>query len=297
VSPSNQLSGPPNSPPLPAPRSFTASDGYDLAYRLWEPTDTPRALVIALHGIQSHSGWYSYSSKRLADAGYAVAFLDRRGSGANQCSRGDAPHADRLINDVVQFVSHLERTGLGGLPRVLLAVSWGGKLAAATTAARPDLFAGLALLTPGLCSRIRANPAQRAALRLAHVAGAGTRDVPIPLEDPALFTDVPEYQDYIRTDPPTLRRVTVRFLAASLDLDRRVQQNPTAIRCPTVLMLAGRDRIVDNVATRRLVASFGSPVKTLVDCEHACHTLEFEPDRDRFIDDLIDWLARTTQRR
>ncbi|HEX6986622.1 MAG TPA: alpha/beta fold hydrolase [Planctomycetaceae bacterium] len=285
---------PPHSPPLPEPQRFAASDGYGLAYRLWRSAGSPRVLIVALHGIQSHSGWYGYSSAELAEAGYAVAFLDRRGSGANEIARGDTPHADRLVNDVVQFVSHLERTGFGGLPRVLTAVSWGGKLAAAVAARRSDLFDGLALLCPGLCSHVRANPAQRAALRLANAAGAGRREVSVPLGDPALFTDVPEYQEFIRRDPLALRRVTVRFLAASLTLDALIRRDAAAIRCPSLLMLAGRDRIVDNAATRRLVASFGSPVKTLLDYPEARHTLEFEPNRDRFVADLTEWLERTT---
>jgi alpha-beta hydrolase superfamily lysophospholipase len=284
---------PPDSPPLPEPAHVVASDGYESAYRLWRPAGPPRGLLVALHGIQSHAGWYGWSSAKLADAGYAVAFLDRRGSGANAAHRGDAPHADRLINDIVQFVAHLERIGLRGLPRVLSAVSWGGKLAAATAIHRPDLFAGLALLTPGLCTRIRANPAQRAALRAATALGADRREVPIPLDDPALFTDAPAYREFIRDDPLTLRRVTVRFLTASLAIDRLVRSRASEIRCPVLLLLAARDRIVDNAATRKLIEFFASPEKTVTEYPFARHTLEFEPDRDRFLADLVAWIERT----
>jgi alpha-beta hydrolase superfamily lysophospholipase len=284
---------PPRSPPLPEPRRFTSSDGDESAYRLWEPAGTPRGLVVALHGIQSHSGWYGWSSARLAEEGWAVAFLDRRGSGANEIARGDASHPERLMNDVAQFVFHLERQGFGRLPRVLSAVSWGGKLAAAVTTRFPEMFGGLALLSPGMCSRVRANVFQRVALRAALSTGAGRREVAVPLEDPALFTDVPEFREFIRTDPLTLRRVTVRFLTASLALDGIVREQAPRIRGPVLLMLAGRDRIVDNAATRRLVASFGAGEKTVVEYPAACHTLEFEPDREQFVGDLVGWLDRT----
>lgn len=285
---------PPGSQPLPEPAHFVASDGYKSAYHLWTPSGSARGLVVALHGIQSHAGWYGWSSAKLAEAGYAVAFLDRRGSGANAHARGDALHADRLINDVVQFVAHLERIGLGGLPRVLAAISWGGKLAAAVAIRRPDLFTGVALLTPGLCTRIRANPAQRLALRAADRLGAGRREVRIPLDNPALFTDVPSYREFIRNDRLTLRRVTVRFLTASLAIDRLVRSRASEIRCPVLLMLAGRDRIVDNAATRKLIGSFTSEEKTVIEYPQARHTLEFEPDRDRFVTDLVAWIGRIT---
>ena len=62
---------------------IVASDGYRLFARHWRPNGQPRGFVVALHGIQSHSGWYEYSSGRLCEAGYDVLFLDRRGSGRN----------------------------------------------------------------------------------------------------------------------------------------------------------------------------------------------------------------------
>ena len=41
-------------------RTFTASDGYPLHVAVWPPTPTvpAKGLVVALHGVQSHSGWY-----------------------------------------------------------------------------------------------------------------------------------------------------------------------------------------------------------------------------------------------
>jgi acylglycerol lipase len=275
---------------LTPPQSFTTSDGYELAYRLWRPAGPPRAVVVALHGIQSHSGWYGYSSTRLAEAGYTVAYLDRRGSGMNGAFRGDAPHADRLINDVVQFTQHLSRIGLDGRARILSAVSWGGKLAAAVASQRPELFDGLVLLAPGLCPHVRANAVQRAALRFGNATGAERRAVSIPLNDAELFTDVPAFQAFIRNDPLALRHVTVRFLQASREIDERFRRDVAAVRCPVLLMLAGRDRIVDNLATRRLVASFGSPAICIRSYPEACHTFEFDRQRHVILEDLVEWL-------
>lgn len=283
---------PRGSPPLPPVDHFTASDGYESAYRLWRPVAPVRGLVVALHGIQSHSGWYGWSSARLAEAGYIVAFLDRRGSGANARDRGDAPHADRLVNDVIQFVAHLGRRGCGDVPRVLSAVSWGGKLAAAVAIRRPGLFRGLALLAPGISARVRPNTIQRFAVRSAAPLAAGRRTVRIPLDDPALFTDGPEFKNYLRADLLALRWATVRFLAASLALDRTVRDRAAAIRDPVLLLLAGRDRIVDNTATRAWLTTLGTREITVREYPAARHTLEFEPNREEIFADLTDWLGR-----
>src|SRR4029079_15352538 len=112
----------------------TASDGYRLHYRHWEPAGAPRATVVALHGIQSHSGWFTYSSEGLAKAGYEVCFLDRRGSGMNEPARGHAESHGRLVNDVVEFLEKVSERDMRSTPRpvILLGVSWGGKLATIT---------------------------------------------------------------------------------------------------------------------------------------------------------------------
>lgn len=275
--------------PEPIIRTFTMSDGYRLHYRHWVPEGKPRARIVALHGIQSHSGWYEYSTRKLCEAGYEVAFVDRRGSGMNEQSRGDTPHHERWINDVVQVLGET-RAKSPSCPVVLLGVSWGGKPAVVAAARRPELVDGLALLYPGLCAKVRPWPHQRLQLRLAEYLGIRRKLVPIPLRDPALFVSDPRWQGYLRQDPQSLHEVTVRFLLANRELDRMVRQAPDRLQVPTLLMLAGKDRIIDNDATRQFFATCASRHQVRIEYPDAQHTLEFEADRDRFIRHLLQWL-------
>jgi len=280
--------------------TYRALDGHRLHYRHWRPENKPRVQIVALHGIQSHSGWYEWSSERLRAAGFELFFLDRRGSGMNERDRGDVPRNDALPTDVIQFLSELrvkQRAGGSAAPVVLLGVSWGGKLATVAAAARPDLIDGLALLYPGLRARVRATWWQRMQLALAERLGIRRKRVPIPLDDPALFTGDPEWRELIRTDPLALRDVTVAFLLSNRELDRRLDSCPARVTCPTLLMLAGRDRIIDNQATREFVERFATSEKTTREYPNAQHTLEFEPDRERIFADLIEWLAGFDARR
>jgi acylglycerol lipase len=278
----------------PVIKQFTASDGYRFHYRHWKPkVERPLGYVVALHGIQSHSGWYDASSRKMCEAGFDVRYLDRRGSGLNKDDRGHAPHHERLINDVVQFltaVRHERNQVAPTVPVILLAVSWSGKLAATITAQRPELVDALALLYPGICPRIRPSWQQLVKLKLAMWRGWALGDVPIPLDDPALFTAESEWQAYIRNDPLALHRATVAFLAASRALDLSAAKIPDRLRCPLLLMLAGRDRIIDPPATHRYYARIASQTKTLIEYPNAAHTLEFEPDREVFLGDLVGWL-------
>lgn len=277
----------------PHVKSIVASDGYRLFARHWQPNGEPRGFVVALHGIQSHSGWYEFSSGRLCEAGYDVLFLDRRGSGRNFSRRGDVPHGDRLINDVVQVLSdvrrHRDRVA-PTVPVVLLAVSWGGKLATITAARRPELLDGLALLYPGLCARVQPTPSQSARLWLARQLDVRHKRVEIPLNDPALFTAEPRWQEFIRNDPLALREVTSGFLLAHQDLTRESLAAAPQIHCPTLLMLAGRDQIIDNEATKIWARQLGTREFKLHEYPDAQHTLEFEAQPDRFVNDLLAWL-------
>lgn len=273
---------------------FRASDGYPLRFRRWGAAQPEtRGFVVALHGIQSHSGWYGYSSARLAEGGWRVDFLDRRGSGLNDVDRGHVRHHERLVNDVVQFLAEVghERDVMSpGAPLVLLGVSWGAKLAAAVAATRPELVDGLALLYPGICPRIAPTWPQATGLKLARRLGIERRSVRIPLDDPALFTGQPEWQQFIRDDPLALREVTVGFLNASRELDRLVAAGTDRIQCPTLLMLSGRDEIIDNAATRDWFGRVASTEKRTIEYPEARHTLEFEPNRAAIVDDLLGWL-------
>lgn len=278
----------------PHVKSIVASDGYRLFARHWQPTEQPRGFIVALHGIQSHSGWYEYSSGRLCEAGYDVLFLDRRGSGQNFSRRGDVAHGDRLINDVVQVLSDVQRHRdqvVPTAPVVLLAVSWGGKVAAITAARRPELLDGLALLYPGLCARVQPTASQQARLWLARQLHIRHKRVEVPLNDPTLFTAEPRWQEFIRRDPLALREVTSGFLLAHQDLTSESLAAAPQIHCPTLLMLAGQDQIIDNVATKNWAARLGTTKVTLQEYLDAQHTLEFEPQPDRFVNDLQAWLS------
>lgn len=278
-----------------AESTFTASDGYPFHVASWPAVGEPKGRIVVLHGVQSHSGWYHGLGARLAGAGYDVSFPNRRGSGPNQRDRGHAPSGVRLVDDVVEWIAHLKARA-PALPVALAGISWGGKIAVLTAVRRPDLVDALALICPGLEPQVGVT--FRSKLGIAKAVFTNRRKTfPIPLADPALFTDSPERQEYIRTDPLTLRQATAGLLLASFLIDRRIRRAPRKLLTPTLLMLAGRDRIVDNGRTRRYFERVAAADREVVDYPDGCHTLEFDPDPSRYADDLIAWLGPRMARR
>lgn len=273
----------------PRARWVAASDGYRLAVQSWPAAGPPRGDLVILHGVQSHAGWYHGLGRRLAAAGYAAHFPDRRGSGANTQARGHAPSAGRLVEDVIDVIAEA-RTREG--PLILCGISWGGKLAMATAARAPERVDGVALICPGLHARVGVRLREKAGVAAAILTGrAARRAFPIPLADPALFTDDAEARRFIAGDPLSLRAGTAGLMYASRVLDRMVDRARSAVRCPALLMLAGRDRIVNNARTRAYFETVASARKVVIEYPEAHHTLDFEPEPDRYARDLAAWVC------
>lgn len=277
--------------------TFTSSDGYAWQYRRYPAAGATRARVVCLHGIQSHGGWYQHSCRRLAAAGFDVAFLDRRGAGLNERERGDTPGFRRLLDDVAEFLRAEATAEPATGPRrpvFLVAISWGGKLAAALQRRHPGLVDGLALLCPGFCPRVGPSLRERLAILGARLVRP-RRLFPVPLSDPALFTATARWQQFIRDDPLALRQATARFFIESVRLDGYLRWARRAVRVPVLLLLAEQDRIIDTARTLAFVRRFPADLE-VHEYRGAHHTLEFEPDPEPFLADLLRWLDRQSAR-
>lgn len=275
-----------------APRilSQTASDGYPIHVAVWPASGELKARVVVLHGVQSHGGWYHGLGRTLAARGYEVHFPDRRGSGANTRDRGHTPSAQRLLDDVREYLQTLRDDG-SGLPIALAGISWGGKLAVLTAADSPSAVDALLLICPGLNPRVGVSRGERLRIAWAFFTNR-MKPFPIPLSDPALFTANPEGQAFIAADPLGVRLATASLLAASTFIDRRVRGAASRVRQPALLMLAGQDRIVNNEKTRGYFRSLDSQDSQIIEYPEGHHTLEFDPDPDRYALDLAEWLDR-----
>ena len=263
---------------------FRAHDGYPIAVRVWEP-DRPIAQIVFLHGIISHGGWYLTSCNDLARSGFSVHFLERRGSGINSSARGDVDRFETWINDVELYLASLPQDP----PRLLIGISWGGKLAMAFLRRRHRLIDGLGLLCPGLFALKGANAWQRYALSLIGNSPWRTHKVTVPLQDPSLFTRDANWQEFIRSDPLALRKVTIRFALADQQLSRYATTWTASLSFPLLLMLAGKDRIIDNGLVRSFFEQQVHTQSHIIEFDDATHTFDFDPIAPTYIDHLTGW--------
>jgi acylglycerol lipase len=273
---------------MPQIAFYDAADGRRLSVRKWDAIPTSRAQVVFLHGISSHGGWYMRSGAQLSKAGFDVHFLDRRGSGLNHDQPGDVDRWQTWVDDVAIYLKLMR----GSLPIVLCGISWGGKLAATMARRHPALIDGLAFICPGLYSHYDPGFAARALLSMPVPRRIEARRVRIPLRRPELFTTAPAWRDFIARDPITLRYVTWRFARESARLTQYAQRSATFIHVPTLMMLAGLDRIVNRRRTDAYYDRIPAARKMLIEYPNASHTLEFEADPQPYFDDLSTWIGR-----
>jgi alpha-beta hydrolase superfamily lysophospholipase len=274
--------------------SIPAPDGTPLACRKWAPapSEPPRGIVVYLHGIQSHGGWYEGSGRYLADRGLAVYMPDRRGSGLNSANRGHADSWEQLADDVLRVEDRALADAGRQVPVLLVGVSWGGKLAAMIAAMHSGRYAGLALLCPGICPQRDVTARTKARIARALATGNDFQRFEIPLSDPALFTATPRWLEFLASDPLALREATARFLFESRRLDQCLAAAAGWITQPLLLALASCDRIIDNGQTRQFAGRTGSRRMTVIEYPGAHHTLEFEPDPQPVWSDLAAWLLK-----
>ena len=255
--------------------------------------------VLYVHGIQSHPGWFFGSAQALARAGHVVYQVTRRGSGDNTRQRGHAHDKAQLYRDLITCIEQIcQRDGTGRLH--LLGVSWGGKLALACLARNPGVqakVASLMLVAPGISSLVDLSLGRKLALVSCLALPVVNRltglvRFEIPLGRPELFTGNPAMQEYLRSDAFSLRRATARFLYVSrrMDFDLKFARRG-AVACPTTLILASDDRIIDNDATEARVAKLTADKLRTVRLGGA-HTLEFEQNPKPFFEELTKNLAR-----
>ena len=265
-------------------------DGYIVGGRVWRPGgNQPERAILYLHGIQSHGGWFEWSAAQLATGRSLVILPDRRGSGVNAQARGDTPAARRWLEDLDEIAAWATREF--GVRRFwVVGVSWGGKLAVAWTLKQSERVERVLLIAPGFFPGVDVGVWARIQIGLAMLTRPA-RLFPIPLNDPALFTEHPAGQRFIADDPLKLTHATARFFYESARLDRQLARvRPRSLQAEITLALAGRDRIIRNTPTQAWLAKVAVRAPAVHTFPAASHTLEFEPDLAPFAALLERWL-------
>jgi alpha-beta hydrolase superfamily lysophospholipase len=122
--------------------TFEGVGGVRIFNRSWQPVGKPRAVMILIHGFNSHSGYFAWPAEQFAARGIACYALDLRGRGKSEGERFYVEKFSDYLGDVDRLVG-LARTENPGLPVFVLGHSVGGVIASSYVFEHQNEVAGL----------------------------------------------------------------------------------------------------------------------------------------------------------
>lgn len=274
--------------PLPtAGASPTASDGTALFHRDWPHPGAAQA-VLLVHGLGEHCGRYDPLARWFNQLGYAVRGYDQRGHGRSDGRRGGIPAIDALPRDLAAVYADYAAT-LGFAP-VLLGHSLGGLVALRAVLDGRIEPPFLVLSSPALRTH---EPAS-----LQSLAGALAKvlpNLPLPARLPAdKLSHDPAVEPAYRQDPVRHGWITPRLADFIFRAGAACVADAAHARVPTLLLIAGEDRLVDASGSRDFARAAPPDRLAVHEFDGLYHELfnEAEPQRSRVLSVLETWLRR-----
>jgi len=135
--------------PLLTQHLFTTQDGVKLSVKKWLPVNSPKALLVALHGFNDYKNAFAWPATFLAENGIATIAYDQRGFG-DAPQRGIWPGRALLERDAVDMIK-LVQTEYPDTPIYLFGVSMGAAVALSASVTYDQLnVKGLILVAPAV---------------------------------------------------------------------------------------------------------------------------------------------------
>lgn len=263
------------------------ADGVALSVRDWPVPEgiEQRGSILLVHGLGEHSGRYAHVADRLARKGLAVRGYDHRGHGGSGGARGAIPHPEAMLDDLRAVFDDLRGEGE---PPFMLGHSLGGAVAARAATGGWVTPAGLVLSSPALRVGLPwwANAGMAVARRV-----APDRALPNNLPIDMISHDERVVEAY-KGDALNHDRITPRLYDFLADAGEAARRDAARFMVPTLLLVAGTDKLVDAEGAREFAAALPNGVGTLRVYDDLYHELfnEREPDRGQVLDALCAWL-------
>ena len=239
---------------------FLTRDGLKLPLRHWDAEVTPRAIIIALHGMSDYSNAFDMPARQWVPLGITTVALDQRGFGAGPnpglWAGSAAMRAD--LGDLVQAT----KRRYPGVAIFALGESMGGGVLLSALAESQLDVSGAILVAPAVWSRRDMPIVYRVALFLvAHLLpgmdlsnNAASRVATIVPSDNipmlrALSRD-PLFQKHTRAD-------ALFGLVNLMDEARNAPQKIT--QAPPILLLTGaKDQVIPHAPTEAVITELGT---------------------------------------
>ena len=262
-------------------------DGTNINCADYFPASPAHSSIVFMHGLGEHCGRYAHLADYFCTRGFAVRTFDLRGHGKSSGKRGDIPHQDSLLDDAQQVMHDWQASCPTSVTRqLLLGHSMGGLFVAKFALSKMCELHGLILSAPALA--IYMNFVERSLLKvLSSVAPSLTLSNGLKIQ--YLSHDPKVVASYL-ADALVHDRISARLLNSMLTTMHDVFTHASSLDLPTLLLVAGQDKLVDSTGSLRFAQA--SPENHLRLCTHQnlYHEIFNELDTKAVFDDVGIWL-------
>lgn len=265
---------------------FTTTDGLKLFYQWWSP-DTPKAVIVVVHGIGDHSGRYGAFIRYFVEHGYAVALFDQRGHGRSGGERGHAEQFQEFLQDLAQFIQ-LTKDRFPTLPVFLVGHSFGGQIALNFVVRFAKGLRGVVLCSPNIALKL---PVPNWKKKVAGWARNSMRHVRLShhLDSKMLSHDAAVVKAY-DNDPLVFNYVTARLGALIMQNLEIMMALASRVHLPALFLHAGADEICAVEGTKAFFQRVPITKKQLKVYDDMYHELFNETIREQVFADVESWL-------
>lgn len=277
---------------------LSLGDGVGLFYRYWRASDPTAPVLVLLHGLGAHSGWFIDMGNELAVRGMTVYMPDHRGFGRSDGARGHVRDWRIYPKDTDAFLAEVRRLAPDA-PLFVLGHSMGGRfalhVAAADATSGRNQLAGVILVNPWVQEVSKIPLHQQVGIGLGGMRGSRKIvNYEYPVTD---MTANPEAHQMLREDPNWVKQQSASFLyQVGLRMSAGLMKLAKTVRCPALVLQSDADKVLVIKKTRKLYELLGSRDKTYKTYPAFAHDFEFEPGRAVLDEDIVVWCANHTGR-
>ncbi len=269
---------------------YIGYDGTRMFLASWLPDDmNPRALVVAAHGLGSHGLDMATIGEYLSERGVAVFAPDLRGFGHYSGRKGHVMRFDEYIEDMDNLIMQVKDRFLNKLTYVF-GSSFGGVVVTKYVIRYTNVVDGLILHCPGVSPTLGVGRVEYAVGRLLSLL-----NVKRYVDNKVGFSKTtrrPEVAKRHENDPLRFQKVTPRFGIEGLKAAREAFQGAELIQMPVLVQQAGDDMMVDKAKIKEFFDALSSKDKNWILYGGLYHELHEEPEREKVLGDLMNWLEK-----
>lgn len=268
---------------------FPGCGDTNLYGQAWLPEQLPRAAIVISHGLAEHSGRYAALAGQLVENGFAVYAMDHRGHGRSGGPRANVERFDYLVSDLGTFVGRAQREH-PGVPVILLGHSMGGAIALGCALKYESALRALVLSAPALA--VEEQPSRLKLLTIKALSSLRPETGVLTLPARAISRD-PQVVRAYENDPLVFHgAIPARTVAELLDAMQALQAKAHELRLPVLIQHGSADELVPLSATHPVYQRLGlAKRRTLQIYDGLFHEIYNEPEKDRVIRDLGNWLV------